>query len=326
MIDWGCTNVLLTGGAGFLGRAVSAVLVRRGVTPDRIHIPRSATSDLRDSRATDSCMSDFLEATNRTSALPMIIHAAGRVGGLGANKRLPAVFFHDNMAMALNLVRAANEHGIVERGGRLVFVGSMTSYPADAPVPFREDDLFRGYPDAASAPYAIAKLAALELLRAYHTQYGLQASYVIPVNLYGPGDNLDPTTSHVVGALVDRCVRATRAADSSIECWGTGSPTRDFLFIDDAAEGIVSAAERITSPFPINLGSGAEYSIRQLVELIVRFTQYKGEVVWDRSKPDGVGRRCLDVSRAHHMLGWRAQVTLEEGIRRTVEWRVSLAS
>lgn len=256
----------------------------------------------------------------------MVIHCAGRVGGLGANRARPADFFHDNMAMALHLMEAARRAGVVggTGGGKFVMVGSMTSYPAGADVPFREDDLFSGYPDAASAPYGIAKLAALEMLRAYGEQHGVRGVYVVPVNLYGPGDNLDPATSHFVGALVDRCVRARLGGAPVLECWGTGVPTRDFLYVDDAAEGVVRAAEVMDEPSPINLGSGTEHSIRSVVELIVRLVGYQGEVRWDAGKPDGVGRRCVDVSRAERLLGWRARVCLEEGLRRTIEWRMGM--
>lgn len=343
-VDWKITPVLVTGAAGFLGRHVVQRLRSRGTPSENIIAVRSATHDLRDAAAAGTLVRELVDAARRVGTAPIIIHCAGRVGGLGANKARPADFFHDNMVMALNLAHAAchsafvgsgsgksaggksgggNSGGSGPKPGRFVMVGSMTSYPARAPVPFVEDDLFNGYPDAASAPYGIAKLAALELLRACHAQYGLQSAYVVPVNLYGPGDNLDPATSHFVGALVDRCVRAAKERLPRLECWGTGAPTRDFLFIEDAAEGVVRAAEVMTEPTPINLGSGREHSIREVVDIIVRLAGYEGEVVWDHTKPDGVGRRCVDVRRARQLLGWSAQVNLEEGLRRTVEWRLA---
>jgi len=320
MIEWNNCRILVTGGAGFLGRNIVARLRARGTPEPHLLVGRSAEHDLTNQADVLRLLSSHVSG----QPLTMVIHSAGLVGGLGANKARPADFFHNNMAMVLNLVESLAKTGFSERGGKFVMVGSMTSYPADAPVPFKEDDLFKGYPDAASAPYAIAKLAALEMLRAYRTQYGLRSAYVIPVNLYGPGDNLDPGSSHFVGALVDRCVRATRAGAPVLECWGTGRPTREFLFVEDAAEGVVRAAEEMDEPTPINLGSGAEHSIREMVDLIVKLCGYQGEVRWDPTKPDGVGRRSMDVSRAGALLGWRAKVGIEEGLARTVRWRESL--
>jgi len=313
-------RIILTGGAGFLGRAVRSILLARGVPDDRIFVPRSAQIDLTQQDATRRLFAEAFAG----EPVDLVIHCAGRVGGLGANRAKPANFFVDNMAMALNLVDAARRSGFIDRAGKFVMVGSMTSYPAQAQAPFREDDLYNGYPDAASAPYGIAKLAALEMLRACHAQLGLKAAYVVPVNLYGPGDNIDPATSHFVGALVDRCVRAIREKSPTLECWGTGSPTREFLYVDDAAEGVVRAAELIDDPTPINLGSGEEFSIREVVDAVVEQSGYRGEVVWDATKPDGVGRRCLDSTRARKLLGWTAAISLEEGLRRTIEWRRSL--
>jgi len=327
-MHWHTTRVLLTGGGGFLGRHVYRTLLARGVPESNIFVPRRRDFDLRRREECDRVFATSFEG----DAPDMVIHCAGRVGGLGANKAKPAEFFHDNMAMALHLVEAATHAGVLGKrdggqgGGKFVMVGSMTSYPASAPVPFKEDDLFNGYPDAPSAPYGLAKLAALEMLRAYHQQYGVQCAYVVPVNLYGPGDNLDPATSHFVGALVDRCVRAHLERAPVLECWGSGSPTRDFLYVEDAAEGVVRAAEVMDKPVPINLGSGREHAIKEAVELIVRLVGYQGEVRWDASKPDGVGRRCVDVTRAAKLLGWRARIGLEEGLRRTIEWRLGMGS
>jgi nucleoside-diphosphate-sugar epimerase len=256
----------------------------------------------------------------------MVVHCAGLVGGLGANTARPGEFFFQNLAMALNLIEGARQAGLHELGGKFVMVGSMTSYPGNAPIPFREDDLFGGYPEPRSAPYGIAKLAALEMLRAYHSQHGLKSAYVVPMNLYGPGDNLDPATSHFVGALVDRCVNAHRRKEPRLVCWGTGTPLREFLYVEDGAEGVLRAAETMDGPTPINLSPGAEYSIREVVDLIVRLVGYRGEVVWDPSKPDGQPRRCLDGRRAQELLGWTAQVSLEGGLKRTIQWRMSLGN
>lgn len=326
MLDWATTRVAVTGGAGFLGRAVVEVLLRRGVLVDRVEVVRSGACDLREPGAAKEMIGTLVQRAKAFGEAPVVIHCAGRVGGLGANRAMPADFFYDNMMMALSLAEAARTSGFIEDAGRLVMVGSMTSYPAGALVPFREEDLFNGYPDAASAPYGIAKLAALEMLRAYQAQHGLKCVYVVPVNLYGPGDNLDPATSHFVGALVDRCVRAKLERWERLECWGTGAPTRDFLYVDDAAEGVVRATEVMSEPVPINLGSGREHSIREVVEMIVRLVGYEGEVVWDASKPDGVGRRCVDVERARTLLGWSAKVGLKEGLSRAVAWRLGLGS
>jgi nucleoside-diphosphate-sugar epimerase len=312
--------VILTGGAGFLGRHVHRALLAHGVPRSSILAVRSVNTDLTDQLDTRDLVSHaFLH-----HRADIIIHCAGRVGGLGANRAAPADFFMDNMSMALNLADAARLDRFHERDGRFVMVGSMTSYPADAPVPFKEDDLFRGLPEPDTAPYGVAKRAALAMLQALHKQIGLNAAYVIPVNLYGPGDNLDPASSHFVGATVDRVVRAHAAGDPSITCWGTGRPTRDFLYVEDAAEGIVRAAEAITDATPINLGSGQEHTIREIVEMIVRLVGYQGEVKWDLSKPDGIGRRVLDTTRAKQLLNWSASTSLEEGLRPTIEWRRSL--
>jgi GDP-L-fucose synthase len=259
----------------------------------------------------------------------VVIHCAAAVGGIQANKDRPGEFFFVNAAMAMNLIEeirviTKDRHGVAGYPA-IVCVGSMTSYPASAPIPFREEDLWKGYPDAVSAAYGVAKLAAWQMLEAYHRQYGLRGGYVVPVNLYGPGDNIaDEKNAHVAGTLVRRIVEATKAGSAEVVNWGTGSPTREFLFVEDAAEGIVRAAERAIAvsgvPVPINLGSGEEVSIKRLAEMIAGAAGYRGRIAWDASKPDGQPRRCMDTRRAAELLGWRARVGLEEGLRRTVEW------
>ncbi|MFN7021212.1 MAG: NAD-dependent epimerase/dehydratase family protein [Phycisphaerales bacterium] len=327
-LDWASARVALTGGAGFLGSAVARVLAARGVPPGDLRVVRSREFDLRDPAAA----ARMFEATRPE----VVIHCAGFVGGIQLNRDQPGRMFRDNLLMAMSLIEGWREwcgrsKSAMERGV-FVQVGSMTSYPAGAPAPFREESLWSGYPEAASAPYGVAKLAAWSMLDAYHRQYGTPGACVIPVNLYGPGDNIDDVArAHVAGSLVKRFVDAARTGAPGVVCWGTGRPTREFLYVDDAAEGVVRAAERVREPTPINLGSGLgvpaaaggkgqELSIRELAELIARLAGYRGRIVWDPSRPDGVARRCLDSSRAFERLGWCARVGLEEGLRRTVEW------
>jgi GDP-L-fucose synthase len=259
----------------------------------------------------------------------VVIHCAAAVGGIRANRERPGEFFFRNAAMAMNLgeeirLNASARHG-VSGYPVMVAVGSMTSYPASATIPFTEEDLWKGYPDAASAPYGVAKLAAWQMLDAYHRQYGLRGGYVVPVNLYGPGDNIaDEKNAHVAGTLVRRIVEAAKTGAAEVVNWGTGAPTREFLFVEDAAEGVVRAAERAMAidgaPTPINLGSGEEVSIKRLAEMIAAAAGYSGRISWDSSKPDGQARRCMNTTRAREMLGWKAAVGLQEGIQRTVEW------
>jgi GDP-L-fucose synthase len=224
------------------------------------------------------------------------------------------------MAMGMNLIEGARRIGLAESGGKFVLTGTICSYPKFTPVPFREDNLWNGFPEETNAPYGIAKKAAGVMLQSYRDQYGLRGAYVLPVNLYGPGDNFDPASSHVIPALVRKCVEAREARRGFIECWGTGSASREFLYVDDAAAGIVRAAEVMEEPTPINLGTGMEITIRELVELIARLARFEGEIRWDPSKPDGQPRRCLDTGRAAGLLGWRAEMGFEEGLRRTVAW------
>jgi GDP-L-fucose synthase len=238
------------------------------------------------------------------------------VGGIGANMRNPGRYFFANMAMALHLIEHARQAGL----GKFVQVGTICAYPKMTPVPFHENDLWNGYPEETNAPYGIAKKAAMVMLDGYQRQYGLKSTYVLPVNLYGPGDNFDANTSHVIPALIKKCVEAVDASSGHIDCWGTGSASREFLYVDDAAEGVIRAAEVLDTPEPINLGSGREILIRDLVALIAKLSGFKGETRWDASRPDGQPRRCLDVSRAASLLGWSAKVEFEMGLTKTIDW------
>ena len=246
----------------------------------------------------------------------VVLHLAAEVGGIGANQANPGRYFYANMAMALHLIEEARRVGL----RKFVQVGTICAYPKHTLVPFREDDLWAGYPEETNAPYGIAKKAAMVMLDGYRRQYGLASSYLLPVNLFGPWDNFDPATSHVIPALIRKCLEAAERGDTAIECWGTGSASREFLFVDDAAEGIVRAAERLDDPIPVNLGTGCEITIRELVHLVAGACGFAGEIRWDPRKPDGQPRRCVDASRARELLGWRAETELAEGLRRTVAW------
>ena len=299
-------RIVVTGGAGFLGQVVCERL--RAIGAAEVLVPRRAQYDLTTEAA--------VERMHRDLRPQVVIHLAAEVGGIGANMANPGRYFFANMAMALHLIEAARRHGVE----RFVQAGTICAYPKFTPVPFREDDLWNGYPEETNAPYGVAKKAALVMLDAYRRQYGLRSAYLLPVNLYGPRDNFDLETSHVIPALIRKCVEARRAGAAHVTCWGTGSASREFLFVDDAADGLVRAAEVMDEPTPINLGTGGEITIRDLVGLVARLCRFEGEIRWDASRPDGQPRRCLDTSRAERLLGWRAQVKFEEGLRRTIEW------
>jgi GDP-L-fucose synthase len=315
-MDLSSKRIIVTGGAGFLGKCVIAALKKRGATADRLFIPRRKDFDL-------TCESDVIRLYKdafQGQKADVVIHLAAEVGGIGANRLNPGRYFYANMAMALHLIEQARLDGMVERGGKFVQVGTICAYPNLTPVPFREEDLWNGYPEVTNAPYGVAKKAAWQMLDAYKLQYGLKSSYVLPVNLYGPADNFDLTSSHVIPALIRKCVEAQNRGDSRIVCWGTGKASREFLYSEDAAEGIVRASEVMDDPTPINLGAGFEIKIKDLVELIVKLTGFRGEIEWDATKPDGQPRRCLDVQRAQKLLGWKSQVGFEDGLKRTIEW------
>jgi GDP-L-fucose synthase len=303
---WQDKRVVVTGGAGFLGSHVVQALQQRGLQPEQLHIPRRATDDLR-----------VWEHCRRVvEGQDIVIHMAASVGGIGINREKPGEFFYDNLMMGVQLIEAARQANV----GKFVSIGTICAYPKITPIPFREENLWDGYPEETNAPYGLAKKMLLVQGQAYRQQYGFQSIYLLPVNLYGPGDNFDPRSSHVIPALIKKCVEAVEASAPAIEVWGDGSPTREFLYVEDAAEGIVQAAERYEGDEPVNLGSGMEISIRDLVETIARLTGFAGDIVWDSSKPNGQPRRQLDVSRAEQSFGFRAHTSFEEGLRRTIEW------
>ena len=299
---------VVTGGAGFLGRNVVRVLQERGVPRSQITIPRRASYDL--TREAD------VERLYADAKPDIVLHLAAEVGGIGANMNAPGRFFFANMAMGLHLVEHARLNGIA----KFVHTGTVCAYPKNCPVPFREEDIWNGFPEETNAPYGIAKKALFTMLDAYYRQYELKSAVVVPVNLYGPGDNFDKQSSHVIPALIRKCEEARVAGRDSIQCWGTGKATREFLFVEDAAEAIVRAAEVINEPTPINLGGGREIAIGELVREIALACDFRGEIQWDASKPDGQPRRGLDSSRARSLLKWAPQKDFTEGLAETVQW------
>ena len=305
-------RICVTGGAGFLGKRVV----------ERLHQKECKSVFVVRHRDHDLVNGADIERLFRDVRPEVVIHLAAIVGGIGANRENPGRFFYENLMMGIQLMEAARRYAVQ----KFVQVGTVCSYPKFAPVPFKEDDLWNGYPEETNAPYGIAKKALLVQAQAYRDQYGLNAIYLLPVNLYGPGDNFEPGSSHVIPALIKKCVDAVEQGESSIEVWGSGNATREFLYVDDAAEGIVLAAENHNGPEPINLGSGREISIRELVNLVAKETGFRGSIEWNTSKPDGQPRRSLDVSRAAELLGFRARTNFVEGLRRTIEWYKSATS
>lgn len=297
-------KILVTGGAGFLGSFVVAKLLERGVPKEDIFVPRSKDLDLRKE-------SDCQKAVEGKD---LVIHLAARVGGIGYNKEHPAETFYDNAAMALNLIDSSHKAGVE----KFVGVGSVCSYPKVVPMPFREDDLWSGYPEETNAPYGLAKKMMLVQSQAYRQQYGFNAIHLLMINLYGPGDNFDEKSSHVIPAIIKKVNAAKQAGKDFIEAWGTGIATREFLYAEDAAEGILLAAENYNKSEPVNLGSGMEISIKDLTETICRLMDFKGEIRWDSTKPDGQLRRMLDVSRAENEFGFKAKINFEEGLKNTI--------
>jgi GDP-L-fucose synthase len=303
---WVNQRVLVTGGGGFLGRRVVDHLRTRGCPS--VAAPRSAEFDLRDDAAIVKLYDEFRPT--------LVVHAAAVVGGIGANRERPAEFFYDNLLMGVQLLHHAWRAGIP----KFVAVGTVCAYPKFAAVPFREDDLWNGYPEETNAAYGLAKKMLLVQSEAYRQQYGYNSVFLLPVNLYGPGDNFDPRSSHVIPALIRKCVDATESGRGQIEVWGDGTATREFLYVDDAAEGILLAAERYDSSDPVNLGSGTEMSIADLVHRVAAAVGFTGEIVFDSSKPNGQPRRQLDVRRAAERFGFRARTPFEEGLKKTVDW------
>jgi GDP-L-fucose synthase len=303
---WGGRRVTVTGGAGFLGTAVVQQLREAGAS--EIFIPKVEDYDLRKLADIDRALAD--------GRPDLIIHLAAVVGGIGANRENPGRFFYDNAIMGIQLIEQARLAGV----SKFIALGTVCAYPKFTPVPFHEDDLWNGYPEETNAPYGLAKKMLLVQCQAYRDQYGFNGIYLLPVNLYGPGDNFNPESSHVIPALIKKCIDARERGDSFIEAWGTGSASREFLFVDDAARGIVLAAERYDGRDPVNLGVGSEITIRELTELIAKLTGFVGEIRWDASKPDGQPRRALDTSRARERFGFVARTSFEDGLRRTIGW------
>ena len=303
---WKDKRVLVTGGSGFLGSFVVEKLGEKGCQD--IFVPHSEEYDLR--------QLDVIQRLLKDTKPNMIIHLAARVGGIGANRAHPAEFFYDNLMMGVQLMHESWRAGI----NKFVAIGTVCAYPKFTPVPFKEDDLWNGYPEETNAPYGLAKKMLLIQAQTYRQQYGFNAIYLLPVNLYGQRDNFDLESSHVIPALIRKCIEAAKRNDDHIVVWGTGKPTREFLYVEDAAEGILLAAERYNGSEPVNLGSGMEISIHDLVHLIARLTGFKGKIVLDSSKPDGQPRRCLNTERAERVFGFRAKTSFEDGLRRTIKW------
>ena len=305
-MDWSTKRICVTGGAGFLGTHLIEDLHTRGAT--EIFIPKIEDYDLVDPQAVNRMLVD--------SNPDVIIHLAAHVAGIGANREHPAEFFYDNLMMGVQLMHQAYLRGVE----KFVAIGTVCAYPKFTPVPFREDDLWIGYPEETNAPYGLAKKMLLVQSQAYRQQYGFNSIFLLPVNLYGPGDNFDPRSSHVIPALIRKCIEAQDAGEDHIVVWGDGSPTREFIYVTDAARGIALATERYNESQPVNIGSGFEISIKDLAEKIARLTGFSGDLVWDTTKPNGQPRRALDTSRAKEKFGFEAQTDFDEGLRRTIEW------
>lgn len=339
---WSAKRVLVTGGAGFLGSYVTQKLFERGVAD--ILIPRIEYYNLTDRDSIRQLYADALlpaekcpahlrptelkqqplrqENSGQVSGFNLqpenlvVIHLAAHVGGIGANREHPAEFFYDNLMMGVELLHQAWQNGV----GKFTAIGTVCAYPKFTPVPFREEDLWKGYPEETNAPYGLAKKMMLVQSQSYREQYGYNSIFLLPVNLYGPGDNFNPASSHVIPALIRKSIDAQERGEREIVAWGDGTPTREFLYVEDAAEGLLAATEKYNASDPVNLGSGHEISIKDLTEMIMRLTGFEGILTWDSTKPNGQPRRGLDVSRAKERFGWQAQMPFEEGMRRTIDW------
>lgn len=299
-------RIVVTGGAGFLGKQVIEQLLSAGADQDKISVPRSRDCDLR---VWENCQ----QAVNQQN---VVIHLAAHVGGIGLNQEKPAELFYDNLMMGSQLIHAAYQAGVQ----KFICVGTICAYPKFTPVPFQETDLWMGYPEETNAPYGIAKKALLVQLESYQHQYGFDGIYLLPVNLYGPEDNFDPRSSHVIPALIRKVYEAKHRGDQELRVWGDGSPTREFLYVTDAAHGIVMATQNYSGTDPVNLGTGHEISIQTLVNLICQLMDFRGDVIWETNKPNGQPRRCLNVERAKTAFGFTAQIDLKVGLKKTIDW------
>jgi GDP-L-fucose synthase len=299
-------RIVVTGGGGFLGRYVTRLLKKRGCT--EVVVPRRAEYDLTEKAA--------VEKLYREARPQIVIHLAAVVGGIGANRANPGRFLYDNLIMGAMLIEHARRNEVE----KFVGLGTTCQYPKFTPVPFREEDLWNGYPEETNAPYGLAKRMLLAQGQAYRQQYGLNAIHLLPINLYGPGDNFDLETSHVIPALIRKCLMAVERGEPEIVCWGDGTPTREFLYVQDCAEAIVLATEKYDGAEPVNVGAGFEISIKQVAELIAELTGFRGSTVWDKTKPNGQPRRSLDTSRAFNLFGFRAKTDFRQGVLRTIEW------
>ena len=315
MINLKDKKILVTGGAGFLGRHLVSKLGERGC--HNIFIPRIEDYDLVNMEAVKRLYAD---------AKPnIVIHLAAKVGGIGANRQNPGKFFYDNLMMGVQMMEIGRQAGI----DKFVALGTVCAYPKFTPVPFKEENLWNGYPEETNAPYGLAKKMLLVQSQAYRQQYGFNSIFLLPVNLYGPGDNFDPDSSHVIPALIRKCIDAQKSQSPKehvpdLVVWGTGKATREFLYVEDAAEGIILASERYNKSEPINLGAGFEISIKDLVRLITKLAGFKGKIIWDTSKPDGQPRRCLNTTKAYKEFGFKVTTSLEKGLKKTIQWYLSL--
>lgn len=306
LLNLSCKKILVTGGSGFLGKQVVSQLKQVGASPKNITIPRSQACDLRSLKSCQAAV----------AGQDVVIHLAAHVGGIGLNQQKPAELFYDNLMMGTQLIHAAYEAQVE----KFVCVGTICAYPKFTPVPFKEEDLWNGYPEETNAPYGVAKKALLVQLQAYRQQYGFNGIYLLPVNLYGPEDNFNPGSSHVIPALIYKIHEAQQQGADQVSVWGDGSPTREFLFSEDAARGIVMATQAYNEPEPVNLGTNYEISIQDLVELICRLMDFKGKIVWEVDKPNGQPRRCLDTEKAKAAFDFTAQISFEQGLSQTIEW------
>ncbi len=303
-------KILLTGGGGFVGRHVYKKLLERGVKKENIIIPRSKDYDLRKEEV----------CKKLTKNVDIIIHLAGNVGGIGYNQEYPGTLFYDNLIMGVNLIEQAR----LNKVKKFVCIGTICSYPKFTPVPFKEENLWNGYPEETNAPYGLAKKTLLVMLQAYKKQYGFNGIYLLPVNMYGPGDNFDPKSSHVIPALIRKIYEAKKEKKDHIVVWGTGKASREFLYVEDAAEGIILATEKYEKDEPVNLGAGFEITIKELVNLLVKLMNFKGKIIWDTKKPNGQPRRMLDTSKAYKEFGFKAKTKFEEGLKKTIEYFIKV--